>query len=899
MATRLDAPRDRLGAPSAWARLAVALVLVPTLVAGAGLLFGAGLAPAASVLSDAVTTVDRNLLDFPPLGDIVREPDERSVVLAADGSVLAVLRAFNRTTVPLDEIPEHVQDAVVATEDARFWDHRGVNWEAVARAAVGNVTAGEITSGASTITQQLVKNLTGRDAQTVERKLQEAVYAIELEERLDKEQILDLYLNDVYLGNGVYGIATAAEFYFGKDVGDLTIPEAALLAGIIRSPEGNNPVEDPIDAILRRNIVLGQMAREEFLTEEQARELKATRLELDLSPLPEDSEPFFVSYVRRLLLADPALGPDVASRDRLILRGGLEIRTTLQPAVQEIAESAVRDVLPDVEGPQAALVAVDPRSGAILAVGFGPKEFGQGPGRTEVLPAVPGVGSSFGRQPGSAFKAFELVAALEDGVSPAYTVDTPSPYVPSGFCAGLDTPWRPGNYSDGGGGSLNMAQATAKSSNVYFAHLVDEFTGPEKLVEVARRMGITSAELQPNCSAVLGGEEVYPLDMASAFGTLANDGIHCRPYAIAEVLDRDGAVISSGGGSCEQAVEPGIAHRATALLRGPIDNGTASRNGDIGRPAAGKTGTTQDYNDAWFAGFIPQLSAATWVGYEVQTPMRDPRCSGGNVTGGCLPTMIWQRFMTAAIAALDLPVEPFPAPPPLPTGTVPDVVGSPVEDAEAVLAEAGFSAEATVVGDYRPAGTVIGQSPAGGTTTETGSLVALTVSDGTGERPVVPNLVGLTEAEARAALAAANLTATVVTVPVDQPKQVGLVVGQRPPPGTALDVAPGAEPDSPGVGEVVIEVGRERTADDPPASPPPSTPETEPPTTPSTPPSPSEPPPTQPPTQPPTSAAPSEPPSTPPPTTQPSPAPPPTGPRFPRPTGPGVVPLPAPTGTDP
>lgn len=718
-----------------WDPVVLVLILVPVLITGAGVLLGAGLAPGATPLASVVKQVDSKLLDFPPLGEILRRPDERSVVLAGDGSLLAVLRTYNRKVVPLADIPTHVQNAVIATEDARFWDHHGVNWEAVGRAAIGNLQAGHITSGASTITQQLIKNLTGEDDLTLQRKLQEAVWAIQLEKRVSKQQILEAYLNETYFGNGVYGIGTAAEYYFGKQVNALTGDEAALLAGMIRSPGKNDPITHPDAAVARRDIVLQQMAGLGYIDHAEAGRLASQPLTLNVSPLPEDQNPFFVAYIRNLLLSDPVLGSDRVARDRLLLRGGLTVRTTLMPSIQRLADQAIREVLPSPTGPQASLVAVDPRTGAILAIGSGPKEFGRGPGRTEVLPAVPGVGSTFGRQPGSAFKAFEVVAALESGISPSFTANTPSPYQPTGICQQLDPSWQPGNYSDSGGGVLDMAEAVAKSSNVYFSRLVDEFTGPAKLVETARRMGVTHSKLDPFCGAVLGTEEVYPLDMASAFGTLANDGIHCEPYAISEVRDRDGNVLLRGGNTCKQAVEQGVARRATALLQGPIERGTASRNGQIGRPAAGKTGTTSEYRDAWFTGFIPQLSAAAWVGYEQPAALYDGRCPGGRVTGGCLPTMIWQRFMKGAISALALPVQSFGTPPPLPTAPVPIVVGKNVEDAKALLRQMGFHPDVRTVPGHQPAGTVIGSDPAAGANAELGRSIQLIVSDGAGPPP--------------------------------------------------------------------------------------------------------------------------------------------------------------------
>lgn len=810
-------------------RLLLAIIMVPLLIIGAGTAFGAGIAPLVQPMADFTHRVDTEVLDFPELGDILSSytASERSVVLDANGDELAVLRSVNRVVVSIDQIPTHVQNAVLATEDQAFRDHRGVNWRAIARAAVGNIQSGDIEGGASTITQQLIKNLTGDAETTIERKLREAVYAIELEQLHTKDEILEVYMNEAYLANGVYGFATAAEYYFSKDISQLDAGEAAMLAGMLRAPNANDPIANPRNALDRRNIVVNQMAQAGFITEIEAtgfilpepgpnvpdEEITGDYLGLNLSPLPEVEEPFFVNYIRTLLRDLDALGITPEQRERLVLNGGLTIRTTIDPARQDIAQQAIRNTLTDIDGPQAAITSIDPQTGEILAIGFGPKEFGSGPGQTEVLPAVPGVGSSFGRQPGSSFKAFEIVAALEAGVTPTYTVDTPSPYVPRKHCA--NSGWRPGNYSDGGGGVMNMARATAISSNVYFAHLVDEFTGPDGLADTATRMGIVNTELDPRiCATVLGASEVYPLDMASAFGTMAAQGVHCEPYAIAEILDRDGNVIYEGGeDNCTQAIAPEVANAATSLLRGPIEQGTASRNGRIGRPAAGKTGTTQDWRDAWFVGFIPQASTAVWVGNEIPSTMVDNRC--GRVTGGCLPTIIWADFMRQLIAHEGWPVEDFPPPPRFPSSIVPSVIGMQQDQAIATLAAEEYVGEPTTVTDWRPAGTVVEQNPPGGSEAPKGSTIVLGVSDGTGERPIVPNLIGLSQEEALAVLAELGIAGEVSLVPVDDPLEIGFVVGQRPPPGELVLDTPDDDPGTPSIGSVIIEVGRERTEDDP------------------------------------------------------------------------------------
>ncbi len=787
---RLDAVAQRLGRVDTWGRAVGRLVLLVFVIAGAGVLLAASLSPTASVASTAIAAVDRDVLDFPPLPEGLAQPPERSVVLARDGSVLAILHGVeNRKLVDLDDVPRRVLDAVLATEDARFFEHEGVNWRAIARAGFGNLRAGKVTSGGSTITQQLVKNAVLKDtSRTVTRKLREAVYAIELERRLSKEEILAAYLNLAYFGNGVYGIGTAAEYYFDRDVGDLTVAQAALLAGLIRAPEDNDPVDHPRAARGRRNIVLTQMAQEGWLDPAKAARLRSRGLGLRLARRPPDSDSLFVTYVRELLKDEPALGPTRAARDRVVLRGGLTIKTTLDPRLQRIARDAITDVLVATNGPQAALTAVDPRSGEILAIGVGPKRFGNGPGQTQVTPAVRGLGSPAGRQAGSAFKPFQVVAALEHGISPAYTFQAGASYTTRNpVCRDVEKkPYKVGNYADASQGTLDMAAATAKSSNTYFTRLLD-LTGPAKLVEVAERMGITADFGTPFCSYVLGTKDVYGLDMASAYGTLANEGVHCRPYAITEVVDRNGRTLIRNGDECVRAVEAGIAARATKLLRGPIEAGTASTNGQIGRPAAGKTGTTNNYRDAWFVGYVPQLSTSTWVGDPRRTrAIIDSRCTDGLVTGGCLPTMIWAKFMRRAVDTLDLPVAKFPAPPRLPRATVPDTVGAQTVAARPLLEGTGFTVTVETTDDYRPAGTVIAQQPPGGTRLPEGAIVTLTVSDGSTDAPEVPDVVGLTVAEADALLAEAGIVATVTPVPVADPDDVGRVVSQSPAAGSAV-----------------------------------------------------------------------------------------------------------------
>jgi membrane peptidoglycan carboxypeptidase len=724
--TRLDALAERLGSPTAWGRLLLRVVGLVAVVVGAAVLLAASLAPTVSVASTAVNTIDEQVFNFDPLPADLGEPSERSVIYARDGSVLAVLHGLeNRRMVPLRRVPDHVQQAVLATEDAEFFRHRGVDWRAVARAAMGNVGAGEIRSGASTITQQLVQNVVLRDRSlTVQRKLREAVLATQMERRLTKRDILGEYLNVAYFGHGVYGIGTAAEYYFDRRVSKLTVPQAAVLAGIIRTPAGNDPVDHPRAARIRRNIVLRQMVDQGFLGARKAKRLAAKPLRLQLQGPLRRGDSFFVAYVRYLLRNSTVLGPGVKAREEAVLRGGLRIYTTLDPKLQRDAVRSIEEILPGPDGAQSAVTAVDPRTGEILAIGVGPKRFGKGKDQTQVTPAVPGLGSPVGRQPGSAFKPFQLVAALESGLSPTLTYNAGASYKfrrPS--CRGYE----PGNYADASQGVLDMYDATARSSNTYFSHLLD-LTGPEKLVEVAQRMGVT-ANLTPFCSTVLGTNEVFGLDMASGMGTLANGGLRCTPYAISEIRDRHGRTLLREGPRCARAVEAGIAARATDMLRGPIEAGTATANVDLDRPAAGKTGTTQNYGNAWFSGYVPQLSVSTWVGDPGETSaLSDSRC-GGPVTGGCLPTMIWSRFMNRAVSTLELPVMDFAEPPPLPTGPVPSLVGRTVSDARRLAGTFGFRPTVQPTPSRIRPGTVIGQQPAAGRQAQLGGSISLLVAE--------------------------------------------------------------------------------------------------------------------------------------------------------------------------
>jgi membrane peptidoglycan carboxypeptidase len=704
-----------------------------SLTRAALLTFGVGVgllvllaAPVVIALAKATDTADATIAAVPPLPDDLASPPERSVVVDREGRRLATLQVENRRSVTLDRVPDHVIDAVLATEDQTFWEHRGVNWSAIMRAAVRNASDGEITGGGSTITQQLVKNRVVGDERTLQRKITEAVYASRLEREREKREILEMYLNDTYFGNGAYGIATAAEYYWRKPVTDLNLSQAALLAGMIRAPERNDPVDNPENALARRGVVLAQMTELGIITPRQARQAGRAALKLRLKDQRSNGAPFLIDVVRRELEADERLGATPQERWNTVLTDGLKIRTTFDKRLQTIAKRTIRELLPNAKtDPMASVVAVDAATGDLLTAAVGPKHYGDGARQTTINPAIPGLGGS-GRQPGSTFKAFELVAALEHDVPTSYGFDsTTSTTSESPQCPGYEVT----NYGGADLGVQRMAEATATSSNTYFLHLMDIAGGPEALAKVAKRMGVTS-EVDPHCSLVLGAEEVYPVEMAGAFATLANDGVRCRPHAVAAIRDRDGEVLRRRRGKCRRVLDRDVSRQATDLLRGPVERGTASARGQIGRPAAGKTGTTTNGKDAWFVGFTPQVSAATWVGHEVPKPLVHPLC--GEVTGGCLPTILWQRFMTAAVSELGLEAKDFPAPPPPPARAVPDVTGMAQDDAVQTLMESGFLTEAVSVPGDQQAGTVVGQDPGAGVELTEGGTVRLDVSDGMG-----------------------------------------------------------------------------------------------------------------------------------------------------------------------
>lgn len=750
---------SRLGALAHRVALLAALSLLGgVLAAGVALPVVGGLGVAAR---DAANS-------FNSLPATLRTPalEQRSVMKAADGTTIAVLHGVqNRITVPVTEIPIVMRQALVAIEDSRFYEHPALDVRGVLRAALRNYQSGGIAQGGSTLTQQYVKNVLiqqegaqAATADTIARKLQEVRYAIALEHSLTKEEILGRYLNIAYFGEGVYGVATAAEHYFGEPVSRLNLAQSALLAGLVEDPSGYDPVLHPHAALARRNTVLARMGQLRYVS--GAAVAAATAAPLGVHPVPPSAAdpctgtiaPYFCSAVLQQLLADPALGSTQAARDRAVFEGGLTITTTLDPTVQQDAQAAVDSVVPTSSRAVAPMAMVQPGTGNVEAMAMNRIYGSAKAGTTDTK--LPLVTTAF-TMPGSAFKLFTLVAALEKGISPQLTLYAPACYVSTVFTNPTGGP--PGcsvgfhNAGSGEQGTFKLTQATWYSVNTWFVQL-EERTGLTAVIRAAESLGLphslfyrSDGALAVGGSLTLGGlpRGVSVLEMATAYAAMAAQGRYCPARLVVSITGPNGRPVPfTPAGACQQAVPVGVANEVTSILQGVITQpgATANPNAQIGRPAAGKTGTN-GHTSAWFVGYTPQLAAAV--------AMADPRGVGPayelidfcvplgcfhTVYGGTLPALMWARAMKAALA--NQPVEQFTSPPPpAPAPSeppVPDVVGMSVSRATATLAAAGFGASVsgTQSSATVPVGDVAATSPAAGSPAPPGSTVTLVLSTG-------------------------------------------------------------------------------------------------------------------------------------------------------------------------
>lgn len=597
----------------------------------------------------------------------------RSQIRASDGTLLSTLFEENRVQLAPSAIPKIVKDAVVAVEDARFWEHSGIDAKAIARAALTNWRRRETVQGGSTITQQLAKMMYFPDAQkTFKRKLAEARVALLLEREHSKDEILAMYLNRAYFGSGAYGIGAAAETFFRTTPMRLTLAQVALLAGVIHAPGSLNPFDQPQAALARRAYALQRMRQEHMITvaEETAAAAEPLGLTKRRPPLGTVRDPYFVEFVKQQVLTDPAFGATEAERAQALFGGGLQITTTLDRRLQEAAEDAFADVLNRPGDPEAGVVAIDPRTGAVRAM-VGGRDFA----KAQFNLAYQGR-----RQPGSAFKPFVLTAALEEGIRPQTrygSSPTTLRYGPNNAYR-----WKVNNYDGRGRGFITLRQGMINSVNGVYARLVLD-VGPSQVVDAAHRLGITS-ELDPIPSIALGGLRVgvSPFEMASAYSTFANLGVHMPGHGVARAVGPDGKIVFDEKKlKGTQAVDPGVAYTINDVLQDVVRRGTG-RRAAIGRPLAGKTGTTQEYHDAWFVGYTPDLVTAVWVGYRRgQVSMRNVR--GVRVVGGTFPSQIFKAFMTKALD--DVPEHEFP----VPTGSFVTVVLGYSRDCVARLGQPG------------------------------------------------------------------------------------------------------------------------------------------------------------------------------------------------------------------
>ncbi len=693
----------------------------------AGLSFTFGLVRA---VASEVTTLD----------PATQRSDVNTVVYASNGrSVLAVLRGDeSRVLVGTEDIAPIMRQAIVAVEDQRFYEHNGVDVRGIARALWQDVQQQGIVEGGSTITQQFVKNAYIRNERTLARKVREAALAWQLEQRWSKDRILTAYLNTIYFGHGAYGIQQAARVYFKKSALELTLAESALLAGIPADPTLYDPAASPRSAISRRRHVLSAMLEQGKITPRQFR--RADRAKL---PSPDDIRlpgtrgpaAYFVNYVKDELVAKYGAGR--------VFGGGLEVTTTIDLDLQRKARTAIEKVLPNPNGPAAALVAIDPRDGAVKAM-FGGRNFRQ---------SEFNLAAQSKRQPGSAFKPIVLATAMNEGISPVTELDSKPVSIDAG-----DRVWRVTNYDKTYLGRVSLSRAMVSSDNSVYAQLTD-IVGPKAIVQTAHALGIRS-RLAPYFSIGLGSVAVNPLEMARAYATIANEGrridgseFENRPRVVERVERFRSSRIDVNAAVPTQVLDEGHAELLTQILEGVVQSGTGTRAAIPGREIAGKTGTTDNYGDAWFVGYTPELVVAVWVGYPDALEPMLTEFHGEPVAGGTFPAMIWKAFMDKTDDEEDAS---FDSPPYLGSSAT-----------WVVRREGSWQRDNGYCRGSRIIAYFSGEGPE-------------TEADCKPNEVSVPLVVGMTEAGAEATLGANRLGAKVVYRPAKAGALPGLVVDQDP-----------------------------------------------------------------------------------------------------------------------
>lgn len=564
---------------------------------------------------------------LPAVGNNMR-PAVSSQVFDSHGRLITTLHSDqNRLPIDINKVPQNLQNAFIAAEDNRFYEHIGIDPIGIFRAIFANLTNRGIAQGGSTITQQLAKNAFLSQEQTLKRKIQEAMLALEIEHKYSKKEILEMYMNQIYFGQGAYGIQIAAKTYFNKDVNELSLTQCAMLAGLPKSPNYYSPFNNLNEAKKRKNVVLDQMVKYGYVSAAEAEDAKNQDLGLSKSQQAKEADEYasFIDYVSQ----------QVAKKygDDALYKEGLKIYTTMDVDKQHAAVRAMRNLpnnYTDENGltqPQAALVSIDPKTGHILAMvgGRGQDSFNRA--------------SMAVRQPGSAFKPFVYLTALQHDMTPDTTMkDQPVTY----------GGWSPKNAGGSYSGAMSLSDALAHSVNTIAVQLADE-VGTKNIIANAKKMGITTLDAKDdNLAMALGGltRGVTPLEMASAYGTFANKGVHVKPTAIVKILDRNGNVLEDSSTLEKEETKTRVmsereAYEMTTMLEGVIDHGTG-RAAATGRPAAGKTGTTDDNKDAWFVGYTPDIVTAVWIGDDTGAH------SLGDIYGGTVPAEIWRDYMSSA-----------------------------------------------------------------------------------------------------------------------------------------------------------------------------------------------------------------------------------------------------------
>ncbi|MDX6330286.1 MAG: hypothetical protein QOI83_2669 [Streptomycetaceae bacterium] len=651
-------------------------LLVLSILAG-GLVAGLAL-PSVGALGLVAKSAVQDFNSLP--ADLTAPPlSQASSIYDANGGLIATVYDRDRTVVPESQIAPIMRKALVDIEDNRYYQHGAIDPKAVLRALNTNAATGGVSQGASTLTQQYVKNVfveqAGSDQQavlaaqqqTLGRKIQELRYAIKLEQTLSKDQILTNYLNITFFGEQAYGIEAAAERYFSVHAKDLTLPQAALLAGLVQSPSYYDPIVDKNLAQQRRDTVLSKMAQYHTITQAQAKKAIATPIKLKVSKprqgciTAKAGEGFFCDYVEKTILSDPAFGKTAAVRQALWSRGGLQIHTTLDPKAQSALQQSVTSHVYASDKAATAMTLVQPGTGNIIAMGQS-RPYGVGTHQTEInLNVGTAMGGGLGFPTGSTFKPIVAAAAIENGIQPSQTYPAPytMPWPAMTDCAGGRYPKSGTVHNDSKSlvGPFAMPAAMAQSVNTYFAQLEAD-TGLCNVATMANKLGITSQAGSEKLSVVpsmtLGSNDLTPLEMANVYATFANHGTYCAPTAITSVTTPDHKNLPVPQAGCTQVMSPNTADMITTILKGVVQDGTGKPAGLTDRDSAGKTGTTDASKQVWFVGYTPELSGATVVSDSVSPQDLDGQSIGGTVIGqafgGTLAGPIWRSAIEGALA---------------------------------------------------------------------------------------------------------------------------------------------------------------------------------------------------------------------------------------------------------